>query len=59
MIQEAPLLKTLQSTHVIRFHDSSIEGNKVYIVMEYAPNGTLKDKIQVCTIIHFIDLLSL
>ena len=59
MIQEAPLLKTLQSTHVIHLHDYAIEGNKVYIVMEYAPNGTLKDIIQVCNIIPFIYFLSL
>ena len=59
MIQEAQLLRTLQSTHVIHLHEYAFEGNKVYIVMEYAPNGTLTALIQVCTIIHFIYFLSL
>ena len=58
MIQEAPLLQTLQSTHVILFHEYDIENSKVYIVMEYAPNGTLKEKISVF-LLSFIHLLSL
>ena len=59
IIQEAQLLKELQSTYLIQYHDFAIEGTQIYIIMEYAPNGTLEDKIYVCIIIRFICLLSL
>ena len=47
IVQEAQLLKALQSTHIIRYHEFIAEGRTFYIVMEYAPNGTLTDKIKV------------
>ena len=47
MVQESQILKQLQSTHIIHYHDLVVEGNKLYIVMEYAPNGTLTELLDV------------
>jgi NIMA (never in mitosis gene a)-related kinase len=42
---EVTLLKVLVAPSIIRYYESFIENDTIYIVMEYAANGSLFDKI--------------
>ena len=46
-INECRVLAKLDNKHVVKYHESFIDvGNKLCIVMEFAPKGTLHDLIQ-------------
>jgi WD40 repeat protein/serine/threonine protein kinase len=40
--QEARLLASLKHPHIVRVFDFGIDGRTPYLVMDYAPNGTLR-----------------
>lgn len=42
-IQEAKTIATLKHPHIVRVYDFGLEGQTPYIVMDYAPHGTLYD----------------
>ncbi|KAK2946924.1 putative G2-specific protein kinase nimA [Blattamonas nauphoetae] len=44
-IRETHVLAALNSPYVVKYNDSFIENDTLYIVMEYAPHGTLQDLI--------------
>jgi len=46
--REVTLLKILKAPTIIRYYDSFIENDSLCIAMEYAPLGSLHDKIQDC-----------
>ncbi|EGR34354.1 hypothetical protein IMG5_014920 [Ichthyophthirius multifiliis] len=54
---EVTLLKVLVAPTIIRYYDSYIENDTINIVMEYAKEGALSDKINECKIkgIHISD----
>src|SRR5689334_15301936 len=41
--QEAKLVARLDHPHIVRLLDFGIEGKTLYLVMEYAPRGSLAD----------------
>ena len=43
-INEAQKLSQLQHPHIVKVLDFNVKGNTPYLVMEYAPNGTLAQK---------------
>lgn len=46
-VNEVTVLASIESTFVIKYFDSFLEGSVLNIVMEYAPNGTLEDALTV------------
>ncbi len=44
--REAALLGQLSHTNILPVHDSGVEGPYLYLVMEYAPEGSLADAIR-------------
>ena len=49
-VNEVKILASFQHPSVIKYYDSFIttKDQKLYIVMEYASNGSLFDKLKVC-----------
>ena len=45
--QEAKMLSNLKNEYIIKFYGSFVDSGNCYIVMEYAPEGSLEDLIQV------------
>ena len=43
-IQEAQIIAALQHNHVVRVLDFGVDGNIPFLVMDYAPNGTLRHR---------------
>ena len=43
--KEVEILSKINHPHVIKYFDSIIQGRKLYILMEYAPNGDLQNYI--------------
>jgi len=41
ILQESHILASVEHPFVIRYYDSFVEHSKLYLVMEYAPNGSL------------------
>ena len=39
--QEVHILASLEHPFIVRYYDSFVESHKLFLVMEYAPNGTL------------------
>ena len=42
--QEAQTIARLLHLHIVRVLDFGVEGNTAYLVMDYAPNGTLRQR---------------
>ncbi len=59
-LTEAQRLVGLRHSHIVRFFDFGIEGDDPFLVMEYAPNGTLRrrhpegSRIPLETIISYV-----
>lgn len=45
-LQEAQLLEMLKHPHILPIHDVGIDDGIPYFVVEYAPNGSLRDRLQ-------------
>lgn len=45
-LSEAQVLRRLQHANIIRYVDSWVEAQLLYIIMEYADNGDLAQQIQ-------------
>ncbi len=45
-LNEAKKLASLQHPHIVKILDCAVQGNIPYLVMQYAPNGTLAQKHQ-------------
>jgi hypothetical protein len=45
-VREAALLSAFDHDHIIRYYDAFLEKGRLYIVMEYAPGGSLADLIR-------------
>ena len=43
-ISEARLVASLRHPHIVQVHNFGLEGDVPYLVMEYAPNGTLRQR---------------
>jgi len=43
---EVEFLRVITGPTIIKFHDSFIENQHIYIVMEYADGGSLAEKIR-------------
>lgn len=43
-IQEAKIIAALQHNHIVRVLDFGVDGNIPFLVMDYAPNGTLRHR---------------
>lgn len=43
-LQEAQTIASLRHPHIVRVSDFDIEGNIAYLVMDYAPDGTLRGR---------------
>ena len=62
--QEARLLASLKHPHIVRVFDFGIEGRTPYIVMDYAPNGTMRTRhakgtrLSVPTVVGYIKQIS-
>jgi len=41
--EEVRILSSLKNTNIVKYLDSFVDADKLYIVMEYVPNGTLYD----------------
>ncbi|GHO68737.1 hypothetical protein KSC_076290 [Ktedonobacter sp. SOSP1-52] len=44
-IREAQILERLKHPHILPIYDVGIENEQPYIIAEYAPNGTLRERI--------------
>ena len=42
VLQETHILASLDHPFIVRYYDCFVESQKLFMVMEYAPNGTLK-----------------
>ena len=57
---EARILAGLAHPHIVRLLDYTIEGNIPYVIMEYAPNGTFRQrfpkgtKLPLTTIVPYV-----
>ena len=40
-LKEAHILKKLRHTNIIKYYSSFVEGNCLFIIMEYADNGDM------------------
>ena len=47
-IQEAVLLHAFHSPYIVKYYNSFLERGKLYVIMEYAPNGSLQGVLNVC-----------
>lgn len=47
VLKESKVMKIIDSPYVIKYYDSFEENKQLYILMEYAPNGSLRDFINV------------
>ena len=55
--REAKTLSELKHENIIGYYGSFVESGKFYIVMEYASEGSLADRIAVCyCLLFYIDL---
>jgi serine/threonine protein kinase len=45
-LQEAQLLEMLKHPYILPIHDVGIDDGIPYFVVEYAPNGSLRDRLQ-------------
>lgn len=45
-VMEAKIMSSLKHPHIITYHTSFVEGEYVYILMEYAQNGDLHKYIE-------------
>src|SRR5581483_5789140 len=43
-LREAQTIARLQHAHIVRVTDFGLDGELPYLVMDYAPNGTLRDR---------------
>jgi len=43
-LQEAQMIARLQHTHIVRVTDFGMDGDLPYLVMDFAPNGTLRER---------------
>jgi len=41
MLQESHILASIEHPFVVRYYDSFVEHSRLYLVMEYAPNGSM------------------
>lgn len=48
VISEVQCLKKMRHPNIIAYRRAWTEGNKMYILMEYASRGTLKDLLERC-----------
>ena len=44
-LNEARLLETLKDSHILRILDAGVTDDTAYLVVEYAPNGSLRDRL--------------
>jgi len=45
-VEEARILAKLDHPHIVRVYDSGEAGGRLYMALEYAPNGTLADRLK-------------
>ena len=45
-VEEARILAKLDHPHIVRVYDSGTAGDRLYMALEYAPNGTLADCVK-------------
>lgn len=57
-MQEAKTIAALKHPHIVRVYDFGIEQQMPYIVMDYAPNGTLHDRHPRGTVVPLPQILS-
>ena len=43
-LQEAQMIARLQHAHIVRVTDFGMDGDLPYLVMDFAPNGTLRQR---------------
>lgn len=53
-VSEACILAQLDSDYIVRYYDSFLDGANLYIVMEFAEEGTLSDLLNVFKIYFLI-----
>src|SRR5690348_1983925 len=64
-LKEARLLATLEHPHILPIQDYGVQGSVSFLVMEYAPNGSLRDRLpqgkqqSVETILHYLKQIAL
>ena len=46
-VQEADILRQLHSQYIVKYENAFEQDGKLYIIMEYAPNGSLAQLIEV------------
>ena len=46
VLQEVHILASLEHPFIVRYYDSFVETRKLFLVMEYAPNGSLHTVLQ-------------
>jgi NIMA (never in mitosis gene a)-related kinase len=59
MLQESHILASIDHPFVIRYYDSFVELSRLYLVMEYAPNGSLYGLLAECKRTGYMDELLL
>ena len=57
-MQEAKTIAALKHHHIVRVYDFGLEQQMPYIVMDYAPNGTLHDRHPRGTVVPLPQILS-
>jgi serine/threonine-protein kinase len=45
-VEEARILAKLDHPHIVRVYDSGTAGGRLFMALEYAPNGTLADRVK-------------
>jgi eukaryotic-like serine/threonine-protein kinase len=45
-LEEARILAKLDHPHIVRVYDSGAAGTRLFMALEYAPNGTLADRLK-------------
>ena len=43
-VLEAQMIAALEHTHIVRVHDFGVDGDTSFLVMDYAPHGSLRHK---------------
>ncbi len=56
--QEARTIARLKHRHIVRVFDFGIEGKTPFLVMDYAPNGTLRQRYPKGTILPVLNIVS-
>ena len=56
--QEARTIARLKHRHIVRVFDFGIEGKTPFLVMDYAPNGTLRQRYRRGTILPVLNIIS-